>query len=151
MVRADTSSFDDNFNLPWETAEGRWTGRVSVHGAIYAPSSAYEIDDTDTAYPLATRGAVLRHLRVSGYGFRNGYSGTAFGGDLDRTPQPREATFTACLQSASRQASGAKCEEGEGDRIITRAQVRFEIDETVPDEAARAVVPRIEWWSNVRT
>ena len=101
MVRADTASFADTYQWFWETKEGEWVGRVSTKGTIYAPSAVMEIDDTDYAYPLGTRGAILRHLRVSGWGERDGYQGAAISNEVDKTPSPRVATFTACTQSAA--------------------------------------------------
>ena len=123
-------------------------GRVSVQGTIYAPSSAIEIDDTDVAYPLATRGIVARHLRVSGFAPRDNYDGFAVDTYVDRTPAPREALFTACVPVVS--AANQPC--GAGDRILTRARVRYELatSEQEPDPVKRAKLPVIQWWSNDR-
>jgi type II secretory pathway pseudopilin PulG len=142
LLRAETADFADNWTLPWQGSEGKWTGRFGVQGSVYAPSSAVEIDDTDYAYTLATRGAILRHLRVSGWGARPGFSGPAFGGNVDKTPVAREATFTACTQSALRLAANLACNAGQGDKIITRSGVRFE-----PDASGLARVPNHVWWS----
>ena len=126
------------------SGEGDWYGRLSVKGTVYAPSSALDIDDTDVAYALATRGAVLRHLRLKGFGYRDPYNKPAIGTSADNGPTPRAAVFTACTQSAARLAnSSAKCDTAQGDQIITRAGVRFAVraDKTAAD------VPLIQWWT----
>lgn len=155
IVRADSAVFTDNYNAPWATVEGQWTGRVSVKGTIYAPSSALEVDDTDVAYPLATRGAVLRHLRVSGWGFRSGYSGNAIDNFVDKTPAPREATFTACIQTQTRIDAKSPCDplaSPTPDRILARARVRFGIDSSASVVAqSKARVPTIVWWHDIDT
>ena len=127
-------------------------GRVSVKGTIYAPSDAMEVDDTDYAYALASRGTVLRHLRISGWGNRSGYNGPAVTNAVDKTPAPRVATFSACTQSTARYDAFAPCDPAI-DAMITRAKVRFEIDPNINqppmngDVTKQARVPRIEWWS----
>lgn len=148
IVRAVQSTGNDNFTFPWENPAAHSVGRVSVQGTIYAPSSAIEIDDTDVAYPLATRGIVARHLRVSGFAPRDNYDGFAVDTYVDRTPAPREALFTACVAIES--DADEPC--GDGDRILTRARVRYELatSEQEPDPEKRAKLPVIQWWSNDR-
>src|SRR5690606_20637647 len=120
----DTADMADNWTLPWATKEAQWRGRFSVKGTIWAPGSAVEVDDSDVGYPLATRGAVLRHLRVSGWGTRTGYNLPAFDNQLDLTPAAREATFVACLQSDSRRTAGVPCDAAE-DEILSKARAFF--------------------------
>ncbi|MBX3313996.1 MAG: hypothetical protein KF906_06730 [Actinobacteria bacterium] len=145
VIRADTSDFSDDWTPFWADKEGQSRGRLSVKGTIYAPTAAIEVDDTDDAYPLATRGAILRHLRVSGWGFRPNYSGEAISNEINKDPDPREATFLACIQSDARRALPAadrSCDAGEGDKILTRSRVRF--------EGTGADKPKIVWWSDDR-
>lgn len=129
-----------------DSQRGKWNGRLSVKGTIYAPSAAFEIDDEDIAYPLATRGAIMRHFRASGWGLRDGYAESAIANDLDDTPTPRSTVFTACKQSAAREAARVPCDAGEGDTILTKAGVTF----VVPDEGSAADVPLVEWWADDR-
>ena len=128
---------------------GTWVGRISVKGTIYAPSSAIEIDDNDIAYPLATRGAILRHLRISGAKARAGYTDPMFGGELDTNPAARQTVLTACVQTAAVRAttlaSRLPCGENAGDVVLAKAGVRFLTPET-PGAQANAAV--IEWWSD---
>lgn len=149
VIRSDLSRNDDNWSAPWDTKEnGDSRGRISVKGTIYAPSSAIEIDDTDLAYPLSTRGAVLRHLRVSGFRFRSGYDAPAIDNTVDRRTSPREAIFTACISTPAHLAARAPCQAG--DQMLTRARVRFEIDPTTavaPERRAR--IPKIVAWTDV--
>jgi hypothetical protein len=146
LVRAVQSTGSDNYTAPWNNPTAHSVGRFSVQGTIYAPASAIEVDDTDVAYPLATRGLIARHLRVSGFEPRTNYDGIAIDTFVDRTPQPREALFTACVQKVS--ASTEPC--APGDQILTRARVRYNLDAAEPDPTKRAKVPVIEWWSNDR-
>ena len=151
LVRADTNRLStDSWSVPWGTKEGDWVGRVSVKGTVYAPSSAVKIDDTDNAYAIASRGAVLRHLRMSGFGFRTSYSGPAIDTYVDQTPTPRDAIFTACIQSTARQTAKTPCDPAQ-DSVLTRARVRFELDQAaaVP-VASKARLPDVVWWSTDR-
>jgi hypothetical protein len=157
LIKADLARSNDGWTLPWATKEsGDSRGRISVKGTIYAPSSAMEVDDTDSAYPLATRGAVLRHLRISGFRFRQNYDAPAIDTRVDRTAAPREVTVTACIQSAADRAARKPC--GPQDRVLTRALVRFDIDSSdanndgTPDVAPerRARVPQVLAWSDNR-
>ena len=139
LIKVNTSDPVDNVNNPsLAVKEAQWRGRFNVQGTVYAPSSAVEVDDTDVAYPLVTRGAVLRTLRVSGYAFRSGYDGTAIDDTIQTDPKPREATFTACIQVTS--ADGDPCDVGSGrDRILTRARVLF-------DDVAKTT--SLKWWAD---
>lgn len=138
VIKADATQAADIYNAaPWSPSrEGYWAGRLSVKGTIYAPSSAIEIDEGDNAYPLATRGAVLRHLRVSGWKFRSGYSKTPISNEIDRTPAAREADFIVC-KPASGSVASSPC--GPSDTKIAAARVRFDV------ENGQAVVPNIVW------
>jgi len=146
LIRAVQATGSDNWTAPWNNPGAHSVGRFSVKGTIYAPSSAIEVDDTDVAYPLATRGVVARHLKVSGFAPRTNYDGIAIDNIVDRTPQPREAVFTACIQQAS--ASNAPC--GAGDKILTRARVRFDLDPSEPNPVNKSKIPAVQWWSNDR-
>ncbi|MCB1256167.1 MAG: hypothetical protein KDB26_03630 [Microthrixaceae bacterium] len=144
VMKADTRDSTEAFTVPFQSnREGYWAGRYSVKGTIYAPSSAIEIDDGDYAYPLATRGVVVRHLRVSGWKSRPNYSGIPISNNLDTTPAPRDATFIACEQSAARKTAAAKCESNQGDKILAASRVRFEVNSA----AKTASVPKVQWWS----
>jgi len=123
---------------------GDWNGRVSVKGTIYAPSAAFEVDDQDVAYPLATRGLILRNLTASGWRVRPGYTGISVTNDIDRTPAARVTKFTACTQTPARR--GTPCDVGQGDKILTEAGVSF----VVPTGGTEANVPSINWWSTRR-
>jgi hypothetical protein len=144
LAKAVTLDSSDNFSFPWSTKEGQWRGRLSVQGAIYAPSAPIEIDDTDVAYPLASRGAVLRHLRVTGFASRTHYSSPPIGGIVDRTPMLRDVTFTACqvVDTANNEPCGGH------DKILTRARVQFLIDNTWPVAQQRSRIPSIQWWTS---
>lgn len=157
LIKADLARNSDGWTLPWDQKEeGDSRGRISVKGTVYAPSSAMEVDDTDSAYPLATRGVVLRHLRISGFRFRQNYDAPAIDTRVDRTAAPREVTVTACIQSVARRNAREEC--GGPDRILTRALVRFDVDATdanndgTPDVAPerRARVPQVLAWSDSR-
>ena len=152
VVRADTNRVStDSWSVPWGTKEGDWVGRLSVKGTIYAPSGPVEVDDTDNAYPIATRGAVVRHLRMAGFGFRANYDGMAIDTRTDQTPTPRDARFTACTQSPTRVASKSKCDAAQGDRIITQARVRFDLDQSPSTPTPnKARIPDLVWWTTDR-
>ena len=145
ILRADMNKLSaDNWTPPWQTREAEWQGRASVKGTVYVPSGAIEVDDTDVAYPLATRGIIARHLRITGYGFRQGYSGPAVKNDLDVTPTPREMTFVSCVQSDARRTAKAVCDRDQGDRILTKARVRYNLTPNTPHKATE---PEVLWWS----
>jgi hypothetical protein len=154
VVRADSFVSSDQRESATAT-RGTWAGRVSVKGTIYAPSAAVEIDDSDIAYPLATRGAILRHLRISGATTRSGYTDPMIGGDIDRTPAPRVATLTACRRSAADLADPATadlpCGENDDDRMLTQAGVRFMTPEQQGETVSAANAPKVEWWADRRT
>jgi hypothetical protein len=147
ILRSATANVGDTYSFPWNSLEAQGNGRFSVQGTIYAPSAALDIDDGDTAYTLAQRGAVLRHLRVSGYARRPGTNVPAIGHSADRTPAPRESTFVACTRAPAKVNATDPCGDLTGDVVLTRARVRFELDPTVTPVSNQAVVPRIEWWS----
>lgn len=148
ILRSNTALLTDNYSFPWSTREGQSVGRWSVHGTIYAPSAAADIDDGDAAYMLADRGAVLRHLRIAGYGPRPGTDNVAIGHNVDRTPLPRDGLFVACKRSSSNVNATDPCGDLSGDVILTRARVRFDIDpsSSIPD-TQRARVANVQWWS----
>ena len=157
LIRADSySSTDSNEGLCITgcsaALRGTWKGRLSVKGTIYAPSSAIETDDTDIAYPLATRGVILRHLRISGWGARSGYTAPSITNQVDNTPRPRQAIFTACIQTTARRTAGLPCNKNAdgsaetSDRVVTTASVKFLVNTTtnLPD------TPTFVWWSDRR-
>ena len=149
IVKATTDKQADSYSFPWDQKEGEWRGRLSVRGTVYAPSAAIEVDDTDYAYPLASRGLIARYLMVSGWANRVNYDLAAVGNQSDPTPSAREMTFVTCSQSAARQASGNQgCDTAAGDRIWTQARVRFELDPAATVAAAnKSRVPKVMWWS----
>lgn len=118
-------------------------GRVSISGTIYSPSDALEIADTDSRYPFASRGLVARHLRIRAYNTPLSPQEPSISNKLDGTPAPREALFIACIRSDS--TSTSACGSASGDRVLTRARVRFGLD-----NAKQAKVPNIVWWSTDR-
>lgn len=128
---------------------GLWVGRVSVKGTIYAPSSAFEIDASDVAYPLATRGAILRHLRLSGWETRGSWDGPALSNQIDTTPSARVAEFIACRQSAARRGV-EPCSAADGDRILTQARVRFEPPTSGEPSPSNPSYPVVESWVSAR-
>lgn len=153
LIRAE--SFDSADAAEGTPVRGKWVGRVSVKGTIYAPSSAVEIDDNDVAYPLATRGVILRHLRISGAKSRSGYTAPWFGGDIDTDPVARTAVLTACRQSEALKqstplANRLPCGENAGDVILAKAGVRF-LTPQIVGQANQANAPVVEWWSDRRT
>jgi hypothetical protein len=151
LVRADSFTTADSREglciTNCTNLRGYWAGRISVKGTIYAPSAAVEVDDNDIAYPLATRGAILRHLRVSGVGKRTGYTDPMIGGTLDQTPTPRQAVFTACIQEAADRAARTPCGSGSNDRVLTAASVTFQPVGTGPTPQW---APIVNWWSDRR-
>ncbi|MCO5322457.1 MAG: hypothetical protein M9922_13770 [Microthrixaceae bacterium] len=156
LVRADSYTADGSDatdgGLCWGTCPGRrtnWFGRVSVKGTIYAPSAAVEIDDNDIGYPLATRGVILRHLRISGAKPRANFSDPLFGNQLDKEPNPRVAKLTACIQEGVNPASPRPCDP-DVDRVVARSGVRFAADPTDPNPTA-ADVPEVEWYTDATT
>ncbi|MFV0318559.1 MAG: hypothetical protein ACK5O2_16555 [Microthrixaceae bacterium] len=151
VIRADSFSDADQTEGS-QPLRGTWVGRVSVKGTIYAPSSAVEIDDNDIGYPLATRGAILRHLRISGAKKRTNFNDPWFGGTIDDTPLARRTVLTACVQSPARQAANPRvpCDADQGDQIVTKAGARFLPPEN-PTPGSQADAPVMEWWSDRRT
>lgn len=150
MIKADKRIHQDGTGgapvIEWFTrSEGSWTGRVSVKGTIYAPSAALDVDDSDIAYPYATRGAVLRHLRIKGAAKRAGYTGPMVDNPSAPAPAPREAVFTACVQSTSRRGAVPRpaCSASAGDVILSRSGVRF----AVPSGGTASNVAVTQWWS----
>lgn len=121
-------------------------GRVSVQGTIFAPSSALEIFDGDNLHPFATRGVVARHLRVRQFRYRDGYNEPIIGSTADKTPKPREVTFTACARSVS---SDEPCGSLPDDDVLGSTRVRFDLDRAGP--TAQPSVPRIVWWRPLQT
>lgn len=147
VVKAD--SFRESADAPREDTgtglRGNWLGRVSVKGAIYTPAAAIEYDDSDIAYPLASRGIIARHLLITGAKKRANFNDPMIGGDLNQIPPFRSAIFTACIKGVE---DGTKCGEA-GDRILTQAAVRFEPINTGTADAPVVVwktIPR--WWSD---
>ncbi|MFN8017446.1 MAG: hypothetical protein U0P45_04910 [Acidimicrobiales bacterium] len=124
------------------TNEADWVGRLSIQGTVYAPSAALEIDDIDSAYSLASRGLVVRHLRVKGFKPRAGYTTPVIDTQLDTTPQSKEDTFVACFRGPGRASVTTKCDKTQGDRILTRARVQFEYNSATPTKWT----PHVEWW-----
>ncbi|MCU1497428.1 MAG: hypothetical protein JWM47_1381 [Acidimicrobiales bacterium] len=118
-----------------------WVGRYSVEGTIYAPSHAMELDDTDAAYPTASRGVIVRHIRVKGFANRSGYAEPSIDTQIDTRPTAREATFIACKRTA---VSTAKCGTVAGDRVLTRARVHFTY------LSATDSMPEVLWWTDER-
>ncbi|WP_426574841.1 hypothetical protein [Aquihabitans sp. McL0605] len=149
VLKADSTV--QNTPIPLlQTDESKWFGRFSIQGTVYAPSGALEIDDSDAAYPSVTRGIVVRHLRVTGYAKRAGYTGSSVDVVIKKDTAPREATFTSCIQSAARVTANAPCSTTDGDRVLTRSRVRFEIDPATANNPAvqpKANIPQTLWWS----
>lgn len=127
---------------------GLWVGRVSVKGTIYAPSSAVEVDGIDVAYPLATRGVILRHLRLSGWETRGSWDGPAISNVIDTTPSSRTADFVACRQEASRR--GTQPCDSSVDRILAEARVRFEPPTSGQPSPTNPSYPVVEAWTTPR-
>ena len=121
-------------------------GRFSAKGTIYAPSAALDIDDEDVLYPFFSRGLVARTLMLRGFRYRI-ETPVADVPTLDKSQNPREATFTACVRGAGRSAETGECNSGLGDVVLARARVRFEAQSDWPDPPTRARVPKIQWWS----
>jgi len=153
LVRVDSYNPDDSNDKglcfgDCAARRANWFGRVSVKGTIYAPSSAVEIDDNDLGYPLATRGAILRHLRLSGSRERSNYLDPSIGGDLDRTPKDRQAVLTACIQNESRRSANEACDASAGDRVLARSGLLFTVDPRGSATYRKAVVPKVQWYSD---
>lgn len=132
-----------------------WFGRFSVEGTIYAPSAALEIDDQDSAYPLASRGLIVRHLRVKGFRQRNGASVIPVDLSHNDERKDREVTFVACIRGPGRSASTAACSKAAGDRILTKARVGFAYVPAVPPVGstpgvAATSTPTVRWWNSAR-
>lgn len=151
IIRSTGSFLNDTWTWSSGSREGQGVGRFAVHGTIYAPSAAVDVDDGDAAYSLVERGAVLRHLRISGYGQRSGTDNPAIGHHVDRTPLPRDALFVACRRTPANENAPDACGSLAGDTVLTKARVRFEIDPSASiPEQDKARVPKIEWWSTSR-
>lgn len=149
IAKADSLRPNNGFLSPILDEPADWIGRLSIQGTVYAPSAALEIDELDSAYALAARGLVLRHLRVKGFQNRPGYNLPVIDTQLDTRQQPREATFVACLNPAGT-GSATECNPSAGneDRILTKARVRFEAvqDPSVPGGWR----PEVIWWNDQR-
>ncbi|MCZ7628331.1 MAG: hypothetical protein M5U19_04385 [Microthrixaceae bacterium] len=156
LVRADSYTADGSDATdgglclgPCPGRRTNWFGRVSVKGTIYAPSAAVEIDDNDIGYPLATRGVILRHLRISGAKPRANFTEPLFGNQLDKEPNPRVAKLTACIQADVNPGSPRPCDP-DTDRVVARSGVRFAADPTEPNPTA-ADVPEVLWYTDATT
>jgi hypothetical protein len=105
-----------------------------------------ELDDTDAAYPTASRGVIVRHIRVKGFANRSGYSEPAIDTQLDDTPTPREMTFIACKRTPAHTTTPTvlsdvkQCGFYSDDQVLTRARVRF-----VPISGTDST-PTVTWW-----
>ena len=76
-------------------------GRLSVKGAIYAPSHALDIDDEDLTYPIASRGLVTRHLRMRGFKYADpSWQESVFNNYVDSRPSARQIAFVVCAKSS---------------------------------------------------
>jgi hypothetical protein len=72
-------------------------GRISVKGAVYAPSHVVDIDDEDLTYPIASRGLVVRHLRMRGFKYGDpSWQKAVFNNSVDSRPSAREVAFIVC-------------------------------------------------------
>ena len=121
-------------------------GRFSIKGTVYAPSAAIDVDDEDVLYPFFSRGLVARTLMLRGFKYR---IDTPVGDipTLDKSQNPREATFTACIRAVGRENATTACDSLLGDKVLSRARVRFEIQTNWSDPTTRARVPKIQWWN----
>jgi hypothetical protein len=164
LLSSDEQTEDLGGAFPIPIPGNQNQGRISIKGTVYAPSSAVEFDVNEqglpVGYPLFDRGLVARHLRISD--FRTGQDIPI----VDTTPRPedpnpREATFVACIRHpdrrnivpAARRPAGAtdaqwlqqiaeeSCNEAMGDFILTRARVRFEKDVNLSPRT-----PQVLWW-----
>lgn len=133
--------------------ENNWVGRASMQGTIYAPTAAIEYDDWSVAYPLAARGVVARHLRIKAYDTLD-YAGPAIDTQIDNRRAAREVTMNVCERGPGRQpttsnplggsTSNRECNASLGDRIMTKARVRFDyVSPTVWE-------PHVLWWTDQR-
>ena len=76
-------------------------GRISVKGAIYAPSGALDIDDEDLTYAIASRGIVARHLRMRGFKYADPtWQNAAFSNYVDSRPTARQVAFVVCAKDS---------------------------------------------------
>lgn len=72
-------------------------GRISVKGAIYAPSHVVDIDDEDLTYPIASRGLVVRHMRMRGFKYGDPtWQKAVFNNYVDSRPSARQVAFIVC-------------------------------------------------------
>lgn len=153
LMRSESYSSSDSgdaiciFNCPESQRRTTWFGRFSVRGTIYAPSSAVEVDVNDLGYPLASRGAILRHLWISGAKERENYVEPAIGGDIDRTPRDRRTILTACLQEGGSPSTTRPCDADQGDRILARSGVTFTTDPNV-SEPVTTPVALVDWYTD---
>jgi hypothetical protein len=106
-------------------------GRLSVKGTIYAPSAAVDLDDTDVWYPIASRGMIVRHLRVRGFQYHEGFNEPIANNYVDKTAATRQVVFLACEKD-----SGA-CTPSDSS-LVGRAAVEFE---------AQTGKPSIQAWT----
>ncbi|MCB0963402.1 MAG: hypothetical protein KDA98_08885 [Acidimicrobiales bacterium] len=147
IIKADSLRPTNGIIPDWIVAEGSdWIGRLSIQGTVYAPSAAFEIDELDSAYALASRGLVVRHLRVKGFRNRPGYNAPVVDNQLDDTPANREATFVACRRNEDNAGSDEPCGFFDDDSTLTRARVRFAYDANTPDDWT----PEVVWWTDAR-
>lgn len=134
--------------------EAKWLGRYSVEGTIYAPSSAIEVDELDAAYPTASRGIVVSHMRVKGYNTRGNYALPAVSIETADTVQPRVATVVSCIRGVPPIAASDRtnvttpCDASLGDRILSRARVQF-TDPPASNTTATTSVS-VRWWTDDR-
>ena len=89
---------------------------------------------------------MLRHLRIKGFRNRPGYIAPVIDTQLDTTPAARVATFVACKRGPGRSNATTPCSKAAGDRILTRARVRFEYNVSTPT----VWTPKVEWWTDAR-
>jgi len=87
-------------DAPFWDAVSQRRGRISIKGTLYAPSDAVEIDDGDVYYPLFSRGAIVRHFRLTGFAPHPGFNEPIFDNWVDTTPAAREVVFLACAKSS---------------------------------------------------
>jgi hypothetical protein len=85
-------------------------GRVSIKGTVYAPSAAFDIDDSDVLYPFFGRGLVARHLRLKAFKYR-GTTVPVASNVIDTTPADRVVTFYACKTNADCSLDANKAEQ----------------------------------------
>jgi len=60
---------------------GSRRGQVSIHGTVYAPGGALDIDDGGSVgvdYPIVDRGIIARHVRFKAFKVKSGYGGAVF-------------------------------------------------------------------------